>query len=195
MSLDNPDTGPLCGADIPTAPSFQHGYAHRYECHQKSYEAYCERNKRLGRSCPEMKKRCRTAWHRTHCECYTRRTKLHFRLKSWMPKGLNYCGECGKFTKRKRQHNGRCEFSPLGLWNISDRLKVTMASLKSGNASPATGLALEEAHLEQNYGWNGSTIEPWTDLKEDWQTLSPTERAVLGTLWGHWNPKSLIQER
>lgn len=104
MSLDTIDAGPLC--DVGSCASL--GYGHRQECHKKSYEVYCERNKRLGRSCPEMKK-CKTSWISFHCECYTRRTKLHFRLRTWMPKGLNYCGRCGKFTKRKKQHNGRCE--------------------------------------------------------------------------------------
>jgi hypothetical protein len=35
---------------------------------------------------------------------------LFLRLKPWMPKGLSYCWKCAKFTKRKRQHKGRCKF-------------------------------------------------------------------------------------
>jgi hypothetical protein len=27
-----------------------------------------------------------------------------------MPKGLRYCGNCGSFTRRKKQHHGRCKY-------------------------------------------------------------------------------------
>ncbi|KAH8783762.1 hypothetical protein BGZ57DRAFT_885390 [Hyaloscypha finlandica] len=103
VSLENTDIGPLCGKDnsIPRWP-------HRHECHKASYEAICKRNAKLGRSTPEMKRKCRTGWSSNHCECYSRQMRLHRRIKSWMPSSLHYCGECEMFTKRKKQHNGRC---------------------------------------------------------------------------------------
>jgi hypothetical protein len=106
VSLENTDIGPLCGKDnsVPRWP-------HRYECHKASYEAVCKRYAKLGRSIPEMKRKCRTRWSSNHCECYTRHMRLHRRIKSWMPSSLHYCGECEMFTKRKKQHNGRCKFS------------------------------------------------------------------------------------
>jgi len=104
VPLENTDIGPLCGRDN-SIPRWQH----RNECHKASYEAVCKRNAENGRSTPEMKRKCRTNWSSHHCECYTRQTRLHRRLKSWMPRNLNYCGECEMFTKRKKQHNGRCE--------------------------------------------------------------------------------------
>ncbi len=112
INLENTDIGfdPLCGATSKDTPDWGSRWRHRQECHKLSYEAVCKRNKSLGRSTPEMKKKCRTRWSSNHCECYTRRMRLHLRLKGWMPKSLNYCGTCGKFTKRKRGHNGRCEF-------------------------------------------------------------------------------------
>jgi len=105
VSLENTDIGPLCGKDnsIPRWP-------HRHECHKASYEAICKRNAKLGRSTPEMKRKCRTGWSSNHCECYSRQMRLHRRIKSWMPSSLHYCGECEMFTKRKKQHNGRCKF-------------------------------------------------------------------------------------
>jgi hypothetical protein len=104
VSLDNTDIGPLCGKDN-SLPRWQH----RNECHKASYEAVCKRNAERGHSTPEMKRKCRTSWSSHHCECYTRQMRLHRRLKPWMPRNLNYCGECERFTKRKKQHNGRCK--------------------------------------------------------------------------------------
>jgi len=103
VSLENTDVGPFCGTDgLPR-------WSHKMECHKASYEAACKRNAELGRSTPEMKKKCRTGWSSKHCECYTRHMRLHRRIKSWMPRNLHYCGTCEMFTERKKQHNGRCE--------------------------------------------------------------------------------------
>jgi len=109
ISLETIDLGSevLCGPASPFS-DWSSRWRHRQECHKLSYETIKARNEQLGKSTPEMKKKCRTRWSSHHCECYTRRTKLHYRLSSWMPKGLNYCGTCAKFTKRKRSHNGRC---------------------------------------------------------------------------------------
>lgn len=103
------DSETLCGEPT-TSLDWTGRWKHRQECHKLSYEAVCTRNKQLGRSTPEMKK-CRTGWSSHHCECFTRRMRLHFRLASWMPKGLNYCGTCAKFTRRKKSHHGRCELA------------------------------------------------------------------------------------
>jgi hypothetical protein len=104
VSLENTDDGPLCGKDD-SLPR----WSHRNECHKASYEAVCKRNAKLGRSTPEMKRKCRTRWSSSHCECYTKHMRLHRRIKSFMPRSLHYCGECEMFTKRKKQHNGRCK--------------------------------------------------------------------------------------
>lgn len=56
-----------------------------------------------------------------------------------MPRGLNYCGTCAKFTKRKRSHNGRCEsgisFSGYWLW-FSNLLKVVCLCLPGYHGQP-----------------------------------------------------------
>ncbi|KAH6717022.1 hypothetical protein DL95DRAFT_450980 [Leptodontidium sp. 2 PMI_412] len=108
ISLETTDLGTssLCGKT--TSSDWTSRWTHRQKCHKLSYDAICARNKQLGKPTPEMKKKCRTRWSSHHCECFTRRMRLHLRLKSWMPRGLNYCGTCAKFTKRKRSHNGRC---------------------------------------------------------------------------------------
>lgn len=114
ISLESTDTGPLCQCkDV--SKDWSARWAHRRDCHKLSYEAVKARNESKGRSTPAMNRRCRTRYGTEHCECFTRRNRLHFRLKSWMPKGLNYCGHCEKFTLRKRGHNGRCMIY-LDLW-------------------------------------------------------------------------------
>ncbi|KUJ17036.1 uncharacterized protein LY89DRAFT_685011 [Mollisia scopiformis] len=107
ISLESTDTGPLCQCKDATK-DWQSRWTHRRDCHKLSYEAAHKRNQALGRSTPEMKAKCRTSYGSDHCECFTRRSRLHFRLKSWMPSGMNYCGHCERFTVRKRGHNGRC---------------------------------------------------------------------------------------
>ncbi len=39
--------------------------------------------------------------------------RLHQRLRTWMPRGLNYCAQCRRFTRRKPQHKGRCKYVML----------------------------------------------------------------------------------
>jgi hypothetical protein len=79
------------------------------------WEASNKRREAEGLSRLTLKK-CRTrSYGSDHCECFSRKYKLHSRLRSWMPKGLNYCGDCDKFTKRKRQHKGRCELLLLNM--------------------------------------------------------------------------------
>ena len=106
ISLENTDVGPLCG-NVDTL----HTWTHRMECHKASYEAVCKRNAELGRSTPEMKRKCRSGWSSSHCQCYTKHLRLHWRLKPWMPESFRYCGRCGMFTKRRKQHNNRCKFT------------------------------------------------------------------------------------
>lgn len=104
ISLESTDTGPLCCKEVGPSPE-----RHRQDCHESSYEAARLRNESLGRPAPAMNMRCVTVWNADHCECFTKRNRLHYRLKSWMPKRMNYCGTCKKFTKRKAGNNGRCE--------------------------------------------------------------------------------------
>lgn len=108
ISLESSDTSALCGCKDP-GKDWQSRWAHRRECHKLSYEANRIRNQSIGRSTPEMKTKCRTMYGTDHCECFTRKYRLYSRLRSWMPKGINYCGHCAKFTARKRGHNGRCK--------------------------------------------------------------------------------------
>ncbi|KAG9229763.1 hypothetical protein BJ875DRAFT_386669 [Amylocarpus encephaloides] len=87
---------------------FSQRYSHRQTCHDRSFafrriqaeNGLCKR--------PRDISQCKTGWRSDHCECWSQRSRLHNRLRSWMPSKLKYCGECGMFTKRKRCHNGRC---------------------------------------------------------------------------------------
>jgi hypothetical protein len=109
-SLEATDNDPLCGK-LDLSNGWACRYQHRLECHKHSYATFFFRNMQEGKPTPPMKPKCRTNWRSLHCECYTKRTKLHYRLAAWMPKGLRYCGTCRKFTKRKAQHRGRCKLS------------------------------------------------------------------------------------
>lgn len=112
IDLEATDLGPRDLCCLSKCLDMGPRWLHRQKCHKRSYAAMCERNESVGRKRPEMKSRCRTRWAADHCECYTRRMRLHLRLKDWMPKGINYCGACGKFTTRKRGHQGRCTQLP-----------------------------------------------------------------------------------
>ena len=153
----------LCGPASPFS-DWSSRWRHRQECHKLSYETIKARNEQLGKSTPEMKKKCRTRWSSHHCECYTRRTKLHYRLSSWMPKGLNYCGTCAKFTKRKRSHNGRCKLTTLlfprhAVGMLADRFQAIMVQRRYGSLETISGLILREEELSGGRsGRSGSTI-------------------------------------
>ena len=88
------------------------GYRHRFQsrqkCHDERFNELCKRKALVGSPLPKPR-RCSTARWAQHCECFNRMATLHARLRSWVPKGLNYCGTCEKFTRRKRNHKGRCE--------------------------------------------------------------------------------------
>ena len=79
----------------------------RQECHDTSFAKAAKRNEQSGNPPPKPRK-CKTNRWKPHCECFSGKSKLHQRLKTWMPRGLNYCGQCHMFTRRKRSHNGRC---------------------------------------------------------------------------------------
>ena len=92
----------------------------RQSCHKISYEVAIREAKDQGRRLPKssFRKRnvavngtslCRSSWLSRHCECFSRRTTLYWRLRLWMPKGLRYCSRCAKFTRRKRNHRGICK--------------------------------------------------------------------------------------
>lgn len=107
IDLETEDTGPLCCQEL--GHDWVSRHRHREQCHSISYEKHKACNDASGHKTPPMK-RCRTSrYGMAHCECFTRRSRLHFRLAGWIGGGLKYCGTCGKFTKRKKQHNGRCE--------------------------------------------------------------------------------------
>jgi hypothetical protein len=59
-----------------------------------------------------------------------------------MPKGLNYCKTCDKFTRRKRGHKGRCKpFAPV----LLDCLLIMMSRLSWKAKTSATGRELLDA--------------------------------------------------
>ncbi|RDW70417.1 hypothetical protein BP5796_08814 [Coleophoma crateriformis] len=80
---------------------------HRRECHEKTYHKVVEMRKAAGKAIPALKK-CRTRSWSVHCECFNRSSKLYQRLRTWVPKGLNYCGQCAKFTRRKASQKKIC---------------------------------------------------------------------------------------
>ena len=47
---------------------------------------------------------------------------LYQRLRTWAPRGLNYCGTCRMWTKRKRGHGGRCEYAFFAASAIPEKL-------------------------------------------------------------------------
>jgi hypothetical protein len=97
-----------------------YNYAHRRECHDICYAEAIKRADREGRPMPRARRKCSTRRWSLHCQCFMGKTKLYQRLQTWMPRGLNYCGQCDRFTKRKPQHKGRCEYAlPLILLNTS----------------------------------------------------------------------------
>ena len=151
VSLEETDAGPLCGKDDCQILRWQH----RMECHKASYEAVCKRNTESGRTTPEMKQKCRTRWASHHCECYTRHTKLHRRIKCWMPRNLNYCGECEKFTKRKKQHNGRCKSSGT----IRLRGLLMSERLPWSPENPQVRREILDAHLSRRSFWTQNLEE------------------------------------
>lgn len=120
------ETGPLCCQEVPKDSNYRSRYQHHLECHKLSYENIRARNEKDGRSTPPMKK-CRTrySWNSTagsHCGCFLKRGRLHYRLNGWIGKGLGYCGTCQRFTKRKPQHKGRCKsiFGVRMVWAPAD---------------------------------------------------------------------------
>ncbi|EKD18616.1 hypothetical protein MBM_02858 [Drepanopeziza brunnea f. sp. 'multigermtubi' MB_m1] len=144
--------GPLCCSH--TDSDWTSRWQHRRDCHKLSYETICRRNESIGRRIPEMKNTCRTRWASNHCECFTRRMRLHLRLKGWMPRGLGYCGECGKFTKRKRGHQGTCELisSPDRTvdWLLADCSNVNERGRSSWQTQRAD---LEAKFLDAYIAW------------------------------------------
>jgi len=98
----------LCSdPELTTAKSRYEVYWHRQACHAQSWETYCTLQRAVGNPVPRLKS-CKTTSWSSHCECFDK-VRLHQQLKTWMPIGLQYCGHCNKFTKRKKSHKGRCE--------------------------------------------------------------------------------------
>lgn len=114
VSLSNSDEEVLCGSTSPGAGETIYYWRnkHRRECHRLCWK---ESNRRLeanGLASRPLKK-CRTnRFGSDHCDCFSQKYRLYNRLRSWTPKALKFCGHCDKFTRRKRQHNGRCEHLP-----------------------------------------------------------------------------------
>jgi hypothetical protein len=123
ISLSNEDDlGPLCADSGPSSHplnAWNRHYFHRSQCHDASYDEATKRNEKAGLPPPKQRK-CRTNRWVSHCECFSGRSKLHQRLRTWVPKGLNYCGQCDMFTRRKKSHNGRCASTPSPLSTLPD---------------------------------------------------------------------------
>lgn len=113
-SLAYNDVDYLCeSSDKPLAlPNGNHyDYMHGRQCHDICYAEAIKRAEHEGHPIPNARRKCLTKRWSQHCECFTGRTKLYNRLRTWMPRGLNYCGQCNRFTKRKPQHKGRCQYA------------------------------------------------------------------------------------
>lgn len=109
VSLDQTDlSSPLSGHSSSQLIHWSSMDTHKQHCHIASYNGHKARNDLLGKSTAPLRAKCRTGWQSKHCECFTRYQKLYVRLREWMPKGLRYCGQCQKFTRRKKGQEGRC---------------------------------------------------------------------------------------
>ncbi|KAH8659198.1 hypothetical protein BGZ60DRAFT_414798 [Tricladium varicosporioides] len=111
LPLSNNDSDPLCIHDPSDltwkdTSSWSARYTHSIHCHALSHAETLK----LHPTISQTPGRCRTRYlaSQGHCQCYLQRTKLHRRLRSWVPSKLKYCSTCDMFTKRKRGHKGRC---------------------------------------------------------------------------------------
>lgn len=121
VSLEHTDSEPLCDSSQPKPQDhsqyWQWRYRHRQECHNISWTEANKRREAEGLS-PRPLKKCRTGRYASnHCECFVMKDKLHNRLTNWMPEGVKYCKQCQMFTKRKRQHKGKCE--QIAIWKLT----------------------------------------------------------------------------
>jgi hypothetical protein len=114
------------------------------KCHDICYakEVAC-RLETEGR--PPVQKKCKTKpWLKQHCTCYDGSAPLHYRLKSWMPEGLKYCNECNAFTRRKKQHKGRCMPNP--------KLNSNQLLTKEGYHGKAKPRTIEKRYWKHHRG-------------------------------------------
>lgn len=115
LSLAYSDSEYLCESSekAPTPPlvSWYSRYEHRRNCHNICYTEAVKRAENEGRPAPKARRKCSTRRWAEHCGCFAGKAKLHQRLRGWMPRGLNYCSQCERFTKRKPQHKGRCKYA------------------------------------------------------------------------------------
>jgi len=151
-SLSNTDLGILCSAnkqsnEVNPRQNYGLRWIHRRECHSLSHAEISKRYAAAGLPAPELKK-CKTRGWSEHCECFSRRFRLYHRLRGWMPKGLNYCGKCGKFTWRKRAHKGRCEFSCASVL-AGPLLIMALRLSRSAKTTPLWGKFLDISPKER----------------------------------------------
>jgi len=113
LPLSNEDPSPLNSPPCRTCPDAleQPCYIYRSRCHETHLEAAnVERRKQCMREI-ESTKTCKMRRMWRVCECFKGKEMLYQRLRTWVPKGLNYCGTCRMWTRRKRGHGGRCEYA------------------------------------------------------------------------------------
>lgn len=98
-------------------------------CHMQKQALQNRERRALGKR-EVVRSSCRTAkvWWRgdQHCYCGVDGERpLYRRLRSWVPRGLNYCGQCDKWTRRTRSHGGRCKCHDLLRWTcITDEWRL-----------------------------------------------------------------------
>lgn len=126
MSLQSTGEGPLCGEER------RHPFAHgRNICHELAFAAEI-RGQKSRTVLAQRSRRCHTGVAESYCMCFSRKYKLHHRLRTWFPKDLRYCGQCDKFTARKSNHNYRCVYSILPVLGLST---TNMTQVSTGNQS------------------------------------------------------------
>lgn len=112
-NLDIPNNSPGCEiCALPQTEQFANALKARAACNDRCYSAVIQGRGRGGRP---------THWTtlcEIHCGCrrvkiYRKRGKankdLAQRLRSWVPKGMRYCGKCDIYRWPKKSHKGICE--------------------------------------------------------------------------------------
>jgi len=114
ISLDNIDSNErLCAGGIIKTILTKRGGPNcslNYQlCHER-YLSVVNSSRALDGKAPIQKPLCKQNRYNYHCRCCINggKQKLYQRLRTWVPKGLNYCGECKMYTRRKKSHKGKC---------------------------------------------------------------------------------------
>lgn len=153
LSLSNEDKlAPLCSSQKPNRSPGR--FLHRKDCHDRSFAEALRRKEQSGLPLPKQRK-CRTNRWATHCECFSGRSRLHQRLRTWFPRGLNYCGQCDKYTRRKKSHNGRCMCGTL----IKVQMMLTANRLSWSSENSSSTAKILDASFQKRGFWKAFVEE------------------------------------